>query len=77
MKKNFIDTQIETLAESQGISVEEAAELYKKCSDHLLDLDSLPKQNHSWTDRGLKYTCENAGHPWHEAWKVSKPMTKA
>lgn len=43
-------------------------------SEHITELDNLPKQNHDWTDRGLKYTCENAGHPYHEAWKKRKPM---
>lgn len=34
-----------------------------------IDLDSLPKQEHNWIDRGLKMTCESPSHPYHEAWK--------
>jgi len=66
---SLVDIQIEAMASSEGISVEKAAEMFKSGSQFLTDLDNLPKQNHLWTDRGLKYTCENAGHPSHEAWK--------
>ena len=66
---NYIDSVIEGIAEAQEITKEEAAKQYIKDSDYVLDFDNLPKQKHLWTDRGLKYTCENAGHPTHEAWK--------
>lgn len=36
---------------------------------HTMNFDELPQQGHNWTDRGLKLTCENANHPYHEAWK--------
>jgi hypothetical protein len=37
-----------------------------------IDIDNLPKVTHHWIDRGMKMTCENAGHPYHEAWKIGK-----
>ena len=37
-----------------------------------IELDNLPSQGHLWIDRGLKQTCENAGHPYHEAWKIRR-----
>ena len=43
------------------------AEMQQK-SEFMVELDNLPKQNHSWTHRGLKATCENAGHNYHEFW---------
>lgn len=73
-KKSFIDQQIEDLAESEEISLEHATERFKKQVDSMTDIDNLPKQNHLWTDRGLKYTCEDAGHPYHEAWKRRKAV---
>ena len=68
MKKAYIDTVIEGIAETQGITKEEAAAQYVKDSDYVLDFDSLPKQQHAWTMRGLKATCEGANHPYHEFW---------
>jgi hypothetical protein len=53
-------------------SYEEIKEELQAKSDFLLELDNMPPQTHSWTDRGEKFTCENAGHPWHEAWKAKK-----
>lgn len=34
-----------------------------------VDLDNLPQQGHIWIDRGEKMSCENAGHPYHQAFK--------
>lgn len=36
---------------------------------HVFDPDNAPKQGHFWVDRGLKYSCEGAGHANHQAWK--------
>lgn len=60
----------------ENMSKDEIAELMSKRSEFSLDLDNLKPQAHNWTDRGLKYTCENAGHAYHEAYKIRKPMTK-
>jgi hypothetical protein len=46
-------------------------------SEYMLELDHIEPQKHNWTDRGAKWTCENAQHPFHEAWKMKKPMTKS
>ena len=68
----------ERIAEKQsGMSKEQIAEQMKRRNQFMLDLDSLTPQTHNWTDRGLKHTCENAGHPYHEAWKARKHLTKA
>ena len=74
MKTSYVDMQIEAIAEAEDISVKEAAQLYQDNSEHIVELDNLPKQNHIWTDRGLKYTCENAGHASHEAWKRRRSL---
>ena len=63
----------ESLKEEQSTkSYEDIKADMVRRSEHITELDNLPKQNHGWTDRGLKFTCENAGHPYHEAWKVRK-----
>lgn len=69
---NLIDSQIEQIAEAEGISIAEASKQFVENSDNATNLDDLKSQKHSWTDRGLKWTCENAGHPWHEAFKHRK-----
>ena len=38
--------------------------------EYELDLDSLPVREHKWVDRGLKLSCENAGHPSHAHFKI-------
>ena len=43
--------------------------LMQQHNDDVLDLDALPRQQHHWVDRGLKMSCEGAGHPMHQAWK--------
>ena len=34
-----------------------------------IDINNLPPIQHAWRDRGMKMTCENAAHPYHETWK--------
>lgn len=79
-KQTYKEYQEDLKAEQAGLSKEEIKQALeaRKTSDgkpyfeHIADLDNLPAQNHLWTDRGLKYTCENAGHTYHEAWKARK-----
>jgi len=33
-----------------------------------IDIDNLPPVKHIWVNRGMKMTCEHAGHSYHEAW---------
>ncbi len=33
--------------------------------EYELDIAHLPKQEHSWVRRGIKLSCEGAGHPHH------------
>lgn len=62
----------EVREEQKDMSYEEVKAKMQASSEFLLELDNLPSQKHSWTDRGLKWTCENAGHTYHEAWKARK-----
>ena len=40
------------------------------------DMDNPPSVSHNWVDRGLKVSCENAGHPQHESWKIKSKWPK-
>lgn len=37
-----------------------------------MDLDDLPKQDHSWVRRGIKMSCEGAMHPHHSHFLVRR-----
>lgn len=69
MKQNYKDFKEEVKAEQKDKSYDEIKEDMKERSEFLLEMDNLPKQNHIWIDRGAKFTCENAGHESHSAWK--------
>ena len=75
MKQTYKEYQEEIKAEQSGMSYDEIKHAMSKRNESVVELDNLPKQDHLWTDRGLKYTCENAGHPYHEAWKRRKART--
>lgn len=71
------DHQDNVQAQQANMSYEDVKDLMDKTNDFVLEMDNLQPIKHNWTDRGLKYTCENAGHTYHEAWKIRKPMAKA
>jgi hypothetical protein len=37
-----------------------------------IDLDHLPKVEHNWIKRGIKVSCEGAGHPHHSHFLVKR-----
>jgi hypothetical protein len=47
---------------------EEGQPVYRK-PEYVFDPETAPKQGHLWVDRGLKLSCEGAGHANHQAWK--------
>lgn len=63
------DYKKEIEAEQSGKDYEEIRDEMLRKSDHIVEMDNMPPQNHIWVDRGMKMTCENAGHPYHEVWK--------
>ena len=75
MKQTYKEYQEEIKSEQSGMSYDEIKHAMSKSNESVVELDNLPKQDHLWTDRGLKYTCENAGHQYHEAWKRRKART--
>lgn len=69
------DHKANVQAEQKDLSYEEVKEIMEKRNEFILEMDKLQPQKHLWTDRGLKYTCENAGHAAHEAWKIRKAVS--
>jgi len=71
MSKQWYEEYQEKLHDEQdGKSREEIAEDLQQHTEHVFDPDNAPKQGHKWVDRGLKMSCEHAGHAMHQAWKV-------
>lgn len=56
----------------QSSSTEQVVEQLQQQYEHVFDPATAKPLLHNWVDRGLKLSCEGAGHPHHEAWK--KPM---
>lgn len=54
---------------AKGASRQDVTAFMRQHNEQVLDFDALPKQQHHWLDRGLKLSCEGAGHPMHQAWK--------
>lgn len=62
----------EQLAEQTAMSREDIKRQLIEESEYVFDPENLPEVKHNWVDRGLKLSCEHAGHPWHEVWKPRK-----
>lgn len=70
MSKAYQEYRKQVEAEQSGKSYEQIKQEMQRTNEFTVELDNLPKQTHRWIDRGEKFTCENAGHPYHEAWQL-------
>lgn len=50
----------------------QASEPEQLTQPYVFDLSKVEPIKHRWIDRGLKLSCEDAGHAHHEAWKHQK-----
>lgn len=73
-KESYKDYRERVTSKQSGMSYADIKAQMAKRSEHMVELDNLEPQTHLWTDRGLKQTCENAGHPYHEAFKIRKKV---
>lgn len=68
--QSYAEYKEELEAEQSGMSPEQLKEHLKSSKqDIIADLDSMPKVEHRWIDRGAVMSCEGANHPNHHAWK--------
>lgn len=65
----YEDYQKELQEEQSPKSHEEILQDMQTSSESVFDPKTAPKQTHIWVDRGLKLSCEGAGHAYHQAWK--------
>lgn len=61
------------MASDEKVSVSDIQDYLDAHPEHELDLSN--PQPHNWVDRGLKMSCEGAGHPMHQVWKRHKPIS--
>lgn len=60
------NSQAEQAAEQAATRREQMEELLQsKGAEFVSDLGNLTKQPHNWVRRGIKVSCEGAGHPHH------------
>jgi hypothetical protein len=45
----------------------------QQTNEYVFDPATAKPILHNWVNRGLKVSCEGAGHPHHEAW-LKQPM---
>lgn len=60
----------EVANEQSTMSREDIASLMASESETTFDPETVKKPKHRWVDRGLKMSCEGAGHPNHQSWKT-------
>lgn len=63
---------------SDQLDREESVEQEQTQTEFVFDPDNTTPVIHRWIDRGLKLSCEEAGHPYHQVWKRQgvKPIIK-
>lgn len=69
---NYLEEKAKLQYEQEKMSYDDIKKAMENTNEFIMELDNLKPQKHLWIDRGLKMTCENAGHPMHEAWKRRK-----
>jgi len=67
--ESYADQKVAVEDQQKGMKYEDVRERMRSHNQFILEMDHLPSQVHRWIDRGAKMTCENAGHPYHEAFK--------
>lgn len=68
------DQQIKQQHAGQAnMSREQVKEQLTQSSEAVVDVDELIEKSraiqHNWVQRGLKVSCEGAGHPNHQVWR--------
>jgi hypothetical protein len=61
--ESYTDYQDRVKTEQADLSKDEIMDNLE--AEYKLDLESLPKLQHNWVKRGIKVSCEGAGHPHH------------
>lgn len=65
----YEEQQTEMKEGQQDMTRDEIIDLLKSQKHEVYDPHNIQPIQHRWIDRGLKMSCENAGHPWHESYK--------
>lgn len=63
------DHKKEVKEKQSGMSYEDIKAIMASKNEFIFEMDNLKPQQHNWVDRGVRMSCENAGHPYHWATK--------
>lgn len=56
-------------AAQSGMTRAEIRDNLSSTTEYMFDPETAVPVKHVWVDRGLKMSCEGAGHPMHQSWK--------
>lgn len=68
-EQTYQEYRDEIKSEQSGKGYDEIKQEMEKKSDFVVEMDNLTPQKHRWVDRGAVLSCEDAGHPHHQAFK--------
>lgn len=71
-RQSYQDRIAEVKEKQSNMDYDQIKQYMSRKSEFMLELDNMKPVKHLWIDRGAKQTCENAGHAYHEAWKIRK-----
>lgn len=65
----YADQLKEQTATQVGVPRDRIRSHLENTAEYVFDPENVPVIKHNWVDRGLKMSCEGAGHPYHQSWK--------
>ncbi len=76
MSDNYTAYKERLAAQQASKSHDEILADMQQKAEHVFDPATAQPIAHNWVDRGMKLSCEGAGHDYHQAWKrqVGTPM---
>jgi hypothetical protein len=63
-------------AEQANLSRDQVKEALQQQAEHVFDPATAEPVKHAWVQRGIKLSCEGAGHPHHQTWLKHEPVTQ-
>jgi len=68
-RQSYAEYKQELAQEQAGLSRADIANPMKQSSEAIFDPETVARPTHNWIDRGVRFSCEGAGHPNHYAYK--------
>lgn len=68
--------QAEIHSSQAGKPVEQIEDMLSKQAEYVFNPDTVQPVAHNWVKRGIKLSCEGAGHKHHEVWIRRQPIAE-